>query len=33
LVPKTSTTISSTMSQCQMEREPMEILLYRRMGF
>jgi hypothetical protein len=27
LVPKTMTTISSTISQCQMEKEPMEFLL------
>ena len=33
LVPKISTTTSSTISQCQMLNEPMVILLKRNVGF
>ena len=33
LVPNTMTTISSTISQCQMEKEPMEFLLMNSVEF
>jgi hypothetical protein len=33
LVPKISTTTSSTMSQCQMLKDPMIVLLKRARGF